>query len=197
MNESRLYPLIFFHIPKCAGVSIRKILQIDTKMHPFNFTRTTNLGIDIKKYTDPEVFKRYTKFTVIRNPWDRMVSLYYFRRKEKDLFMHNMSAGKEFGPDGEIWGFKKWVLSSEVKAVENNQILFRLARGERPKNNKKTIGFLRQHIDFINQVDIITDWNDKYLVDYVLRQEQLASDWNKLFEEEHKIPLYDNFLCTQ
>ena len=53
MNESTLYPLIFFHIPKNAGVSIRRILEIDTKMHPFNFSRTTNLGIDIKKYTDP------------------------------------------------------------------------------------------------------------------------------------------------
>ena len=35
--------------------------------------------------------------------------------------MHNMSAGKIYGPDGEIWGFKKWVLSSEVKAIENNK----------------------------------------------------------------------------
>ena len=79
MNESTLYPLIFFHIPKNAGVSIRRILEIDTKMHPFNFSRTTNLGIDIKKYTDPEVFKRYTKFTVIRNPWDRFLSEYIWQ----------------------------------------------------------------------------------------------------------------------
>ena len=124
MNESTLYPLIFFHIPKNAGVSIRRILEIDTKMHPFNFSRTTNLGIDIKKYTDPEIFKNYYKFAVVRNPWDRMVSLYHFRKKENDLFMHNMSAGKVFGPDGEIWGFKKWILSSEIKAVKNNKVLF-------------------------------------------------------------------------
>ena len=31
-----------------------------------------------------------------------MVSLYHFRKKENDLFMHNMSAGKVFGPDGEM-----------------------------------------------------------------------------------------------
>ena len=29
MNESERYKLIFFHIPKCAGVSVRKAIEID------------------------------------------------------------------------------------------------------------------------------------------------------------------------
>lgn len=182
MNESTIYPMIFFHIPKNAGVSIRRILGIDTNMHPFGFKRTVNTGIDIKKYTDPDIFKRYYKFTVVRNPWDRMVSLYHFRKKENDLFMHNMSAGKIYGPDGEIWGFKKWVLSSEVKAIENNKVLFDLARGRKPTKDKKTEGFLREHIDFINQLDIITDLDDNFLVDKILRFENLYNDWNRMFK---------------
>ena len=84
MNESTLYPLIFFHIPKNAGVSIRRILEIDTKMHPFNFSRTTNLGIDIKKYTDPGIFKTYYKFTVVRNPFNQIVSAFYWHNKSKE-----------------------------------------------------------------------------------------------------------------
>ena len=127
MNESTLYPLIFFHIPKNAGVSIRRILEIDTKMHPFNFTKTTNLGIDIKKYTDPDIFKSYHKFTVVRNPWDRMVSLYHFRKKENDLFMHNMSAGKVFGPDGTIWVGKNGITENVIKeiicALEDHELI--------------------------------------------------------------------------
>jgi hypothetical protein len=190
MNESTLYPLIFFHIPKNAGVSIRRILEIDTKMHPFNFSRTTNLGIDIKKYTDPEIFKSYYKFTVVRNPWDRMVSLYHFRKKENDLFMHNMSAGKVFGPDGTIWGFKKWILNSEIKAVKNNKVLFDLAEGKKPTKTKRTEGFLREHIDFINQLDIITDLDDNFLVDKILRFETLSEDWNRMLKylKIHPIP---------
>jgi hypothetical protein len=48
MNESLKYPLIFFHIPKNAGVSVRRILGLDTKYHPEVFKKTTNLAIDIQ-----------------------------------------------------------------------------------------------------------------------------------------------------
>ena len=33
MNESHKYNLIYFHIPKCAGVSVRRAIGIDKTKH--------------------------------------------------------------------------------------------------------------------------------------------------------------------
>ena len=67
MNHSDKYKLIFFHIARAAGMSVKKALEIDSKSHPkhndiwynedtgqervrFNFRRTVNLGVDIEDY---------------------------------------------------------------------------------------------------------------------------------------------------
>ena len=65
---------IFVHIPKCAGVSVNKALF-------------GNLGgghTSLNGYTmvfEPKYLAEYFKFTVVRNPWDRLVSTYFFLKK--------------------------------------------------------------------------------------------------------------------
>jgi len=73
--------LIFIHIPKTAGTSIERVLG-----------GGGHLGIlPIKEYFDRnafqgEKFEDYFKFTFIRNPWDRLVSyFFYFGGKEKNF----------------------------------------------------------------------------------------------------------------
>ena len=47
MNESHKYNLIYFHIPKCAGVSVRRAIGIDKSTHPFPHKNvSTALAID-------------------------------------------------------------------------------------------------------------------------------------------------------
>jgi hypothetical protein len=72
---------IFVHIPKCAGISVVKSLFGD-----FDCGHTS-----LKRYQimfGPAEFNRYFKFTVVRNPFDRLVSAYLFMKKgginEKD-----------------------------------------------------------------------------------------------------------------
>ena len=68
------YKCIFIHIPKNAGLSICYSL----------FGNTGGSHRKIKDYQDvfsKRTFKEYYKFTFVRNPWDRLVSTYFFLKK--------------------------------------------------------------------------------------------------------------------
>ena len=72
---------IFVHIPKCAGISVAYTL----------FGHRGGAHYSIEKYqkifTKTE-FEEFFKFTIVRNPWDRLVSAYHYflqgGRNEKD-----------------------------------------------------------------------------------------------------------------
>ena len=62
---------IFIHVPKCAGQSVRDTLF--KNLQPGHIHASTyQLVFSRKLYCD------YFKFTFVRNPWDRLVSAYYF-----------------------------------------------------------------------------------------------------------------------
>jgi hypothetical protein len=97
---------IFIHIPKTAGTSIANKINQSWKyqcsfkpsVHATAYEIKNIIGID---------YDHYYSFTFVRNPWDRLNSLYYFLCQ------------KEMFPDkGELWnqnellkkGFKRWLL---------------------------------------------------------------------------------------
>jgi len=67
------YKIIFIHIPRTGGTSIEKaIMGRDWwGIHP----PSKHLTAHIAKKVYAEYWDDYFKFTFIRNPWDRMVSL--------------------------------------------------------------------------------------------------------------------------
>jgi hypothetical protein len=62
---------IFIHIPKCAGIAVKKALFSDIA------TAHTKLSAYCRVF-EPDLFLAYFKFTFVRNPWDRLVSAYHF-----------------------------------------------------------------------------------------------------------------------
>jgi hypothetical protein len=63
---------IFIHIPKAAGTSIARSIY--------------GMNIGHKKVTDyiaisKSEFLKYYRFSIVRNPWDRLVSAYHFARQ--------------------------------------------------------------------------------------------------------------------
>ena len=249
MNISDKYKLIFFHLPKCAGKSVVNALDItnsDKTNLVSGLMQTIGLGFDYWYWNQkiyPEKWNTHIKFTIVRNPWDRMVSLYHFRKKQNDLyklfppaFGMDIGGGDKLGPDGKEWSFKRWVLSSFAKgltvnpkakmvyvgedgsyspipmewaleldsknledAIEHHRIFTEENNYINLISSKETITlppdddgvekkatyllYVRDRIEWFNQIDIVSDMHGQKLVDYILRFEYLEEMWNKMFKE--------------
>ncbi|MGF1737313.1 sulfotransferase family 2 domain-containing protein [Photobacterium satsumensis] len=133
---------IFIHIPKAAGMSIVNALySVDNSSH-------LCFRSFLKK--DPDKFKKYFKFTIVRNPYERVISAYSYLKKggmhDIDKFWHdkylkdysNISEFIEFGLE---------------KAVKSNA----------------------EH--FIPQYKYIYDDNEQLMVDFVGKIEHIANDF--------------------
>lgn len=79
-NEKRC---IFIHIPKTAGTSIEQFLKDKDKNFIYYLGVRDNrsmhhfTAMDLKKEI-PNVFNNYYKFSIVRNPYDRLLSEYYW-----------------------------------------------------------------------------------------------------------------------
>ena len=74
---------IFIHIPKNAGTSVESIFKPYTILNDM-FNRHGTI-YDIKNRL-PNIYKDYMKFTIIRNPYDRIVSFYSYLKEYNSLF---------------------------------------------------------------------------------------------------------------
>ena len=93
---------LFIHIPKCAGISINK--------HLYNSLGAGHAPIDnYLLATTPSIYKKTFKFTVVRNPWDRLASSYFFLKnggfdlKDKTFFDSELSKYNSFSEFVEEW----------------------------------------------------------------------------------------------
>ena len=86
---------LFVHIPKTGGNSIQEILKeysedrilttnprqdginrFELRNDRYNIEKHSTLAV-YKRELEPELFAELYKFTVIRNPWELMISLYF------------------------------------------------------------------------------------------------------------------------
>jgi len=73
-NYSKEHNILFVHIPKNAGSSIRDKLGITKSGHyPLSI---------LQSHMDKKTFDNAIKIAVFRNPWERMVSWYRYRKQK-------------------------------------------------------------------------------------------------------------------
>jgi len=92
-------PFIFIHINKTAGTSIGNAIGLPVKHHQTAKELIARIG--------REKWDEAYKFTLVRNPWDKVVSHYEYRRKRNktELASRNITFAdwvkKTYGPEKE------------------------------------------------------------------------------------------------
>jgi hypothetical protein len=168
MFISHRHKIIFIHIQKAGGSSIQRLFEaLDPQL-------VTHIGIDpaknrpkhcfatdIAEVTGHEMFTDYTTFSVVRNPFDRLVSWYW---------MLKLRSFEEANPDIiETEGDKvNFALIDEL----NKQAATFEEFVHLPENHSS--GLFKRF--FFNQLDFISDSNG-IIVDHVLRFENLQDDF--------------------
>ena len=71
------YKTIFIHIPKNAGTSIETLFANDS----FRIQPNKHANIFEIKRKFKNSYNNYKKFTIIRNPYDKMVSWYFYLKR--------------------------------------------------------------------------------------------------------------------
>ena len=183
---------VFIHIPKNAGTSVTKLL------------RDSNTNCIIKKHGsasfvmdeigEPE-FKSRFSFAFVRNPWDRMVSLFYFKktrwtRKAKNTAQYpNMlkNAAAKFYLEDDFLGFMQWFLldlSCDSLSVHNHI------------PNQEQLAWLTNKdgtdiiVDFVGKVENIAE--DIEVIRKVLGIKAELSHQNKTVREPEYRKYYDD-----
>jgi chondroitin 4-sulfotransferase 11 len=91
MTISHSYKCIFIHVPKCGGTSINNIIDPSQTKPSCNCRRGQivnkhdHTSAESIKNTNGQVFDSYYKFAFVRNPYDKLVSEYYWAGKDKIL----------------------------------------------------------------------------------------------------------------
>jgi chondroitin 4-sulfotransferase 11 len=135
------YKCIFIHIPKAAGTSVALTLfGIGSRHVPWFEYQEAN----------PWKYKRYFKFSFVRNPWDRLVSSYFFLRRGGLNEADARWAAAILAPYPDFGSF---------------------VRGWLDEDNARTwVHFLPQHY-------FICDQDGTIMVDFVGRTENMDSDF--------------------
>jgi len=152
------YDVAFVHIPKNAGVSIRSMLG------PWDWGGIHLTARELRS-VGPGRWDRYFKISVVRNPWDRMVSLYSYC-KTRNKYRYEERAQEV--------DFETWIVD-----IYENQLF------KDDEEHAKNWAQFYAH----DQLQWIVDENKKIIVDYVMRFENLDYDWKVIQKRFNAGPL--------
>jgi hypothetical protein len=95
---SRKNNYIFFHIPKCGGTSVSEILPNKEKVRLIEHTHLdyVNTKLVFEENNELDWFNKANKFAIIRNPFERTISLYKYIKQHKDHNLHNRLINYDF-----------------------------------------------------------------------------------------------------
>lgn len=144
---SHKYKCIFIHIPRTAGSSIEKMICGDDWWKIEKSTK--HLLASQSKQIYKDYWNDYFKFSIVRNPWDRMVSCLRFKNYFK-LSLNNSII--------DISGYKK-LYSYKNKIVEFDHRFHKKENVVRKKHGLNTVynNIIDEEIDWILKFENLYD----------------------------------------
>lgn len=106
------YNLEYIHIPKTAGSSIEKLgekYNINWGMHSKRVEYTENIEKSNWHNFRFKPSKDFDYFTIVRNPYDRLISEYYYLRQFDKSYYDGFIDKNNKDKDNDITNFKKFV----------------------------------------------------------------------------------------
>ncbi len=202
MPISHQYKAIFVHIPKTAGSSIEAVLGMhggkpDVGLVPYpnqfldydrlygeQLTHLSAAQIKAELRNDT-LFDSYFKFTIVRNPWERLVSgiAWQDQKWAKGVLLTHAEVEKK------IRDLHARVQASRGRLLQ--KIPERYEARPRPRSRLATImsaaiGFPRGEDDDVPprfmypQFPFVVDRRQNSMIDFVGRYETLHEDWEKV-----------------
>lgn len=157
MIISKPNKFVFIHIQKTAGTSITERLR---RYHGYDvgFQHAT-----IKEL--PKEYNDFFKFCFVRNPWDRLLSWYMM------FFNNQNTTNNDFG------NYIRRKSKNFSQFLNSTDIIDETELGKKKSNKPyyKSITF--------NQLDYITNNEEKVDMDFIGRFENLQDDYNRLCEK--------------
>lgn len=145
---------IFTHIHKTAGKSIKKILYFYANDNYINRHMPLSNEID----TNKSELKDYFKFTFVRNPYERVISKYFY-----DLNLSKQKENYDDGPEG------RGRAGSTRNCSNFNEWLLKHGR--------------RVHKILPRMKELVCDKQGNILADYIGRFENLEKDFKYIKEK--------------
>tara|TARA_Y100000310_G_C20149471_1_gene564018 strand:+ start:13 stop:573 length:561 start_codon:yes stop_codon:yes gene_type:complete len=154
--------IIFIHIPKTAGTSIRSYFKSISRRKKKPRKHATIKEIE---YSFPTEYKTYKKFTVVRNPYDRILSWFFYLKTKKNSHVQNME-------------FKEWlnylveIKKNKIFSTKHITSIIMLSQSFWINNTVEIIKFenLNEELNklFNKQINlpIINKSNHKYYLEY-------------------------------
>lgn len=138
MPISHDYKCIFIHINKCGGQTIEHLLGVKEEHRSAR---------QWKRRVSRTVWESYFTFAVVRNPFDKMVSMYSHRKQN-------------IAPEKRSWD---WALFENPDFGFNDWLSLVYSRASKyPKSNIRS------------QLEMIASWRGRILVDEIVRFEEYS-----------------------